>query len=542
MTLLESDILVTFATVDIQISGGNGVRLLECDSEITGAALEQTSPRESSFQIAEIDPPISAASILFDCTVETDCEASLDIRAIECTATVNGAEVGCSNGELRVTNRCSGVQLVSVGRRAEAADAASGGISISRGGCVAAFFSNATDLIEGDHNETKDVFIRNLAEPESAAVRATSIDERPGAPSHSVGREPAVSADGTIIAFYTEKAVAAEDTNGLNDVYAFLSSSNDDPELISANTQGVAGNGSSVFPQMSADGSFIVFQSLASDLVDEPSVGVANVFVRDRRNPSAPKTERICERLQPGESCTNPAISGNGRIVAYVSKSASLDPRADTGRFQVFVSERAEGDGERLFASRTAPQLVSVNSAGAPGNGDSIFPALNYDGRFVAFKSTSSNLAANDVNRVDDVFVHDRLTGSTERISVNRSGGDADDSSFPPSISDNGRFVAFGSAATNLVFGDVNDVPSIFLRDRVAEVTILVDALGPQGAVVQANGGVPDARVTISRDGGCVAFASAASNLGPRDHNETLDVFVAENPLAEAYSQGPIGR
>ena len=132
----------------------------------------------------------------------------------------------------------------------------------------------------------------------------------------------------------------------------------------------------------------------------------------------------------------------------------------------------------------------------------------------------------NDFNGLVDVFVRDRFTGITERISVNRRGGDADEMSFPPSISYDGRFVAFGSVATNLVSPDNNDVSDVFVRDRQTGVTYLVD-VNDEGE--QADRGTPDVAPAITGDGVQVGFVSLATNLAGPDNGQN-DVFVVCNP------------
>ena len=117
---------------------------------------------------------------------------------------------------------------------------------------------------------------------------------------------------------------------------------------------------------------------------------------------------------------------------------------------------------------------ASVATGGGEGNGRSFVPAVSADGRFVAFYSDASNLVAGDENASRDVFVNDRQTGETTRMSVDSSGAEANDDSFAPVISADGRFVAFSSAASNLVAGDTNGLDDIFVRDRQAGTTTRV--------------------------------------------------------------------
>src|SRR5439155_14196449 len=152
---------------------------------------------------------------------------------------------------------------------------------------------------------------------------------------------------------------------------------------------------------------------------------------------------------------------------------------------------------------------------------NSIAPALSTAGRCVAFYSDASNLVAGDTNRARDVFVHERQTGETTRVSVAQDGSQANGESFAPAISGDGRYIVFSSSASNLVAGDTNNANDIFVRDRVANTTTRVSiALG--GAEPNAGSSAP----AISADGNVVAYESDATNLVSGDSNGQRDVFV----------------
>jgi Tol biopolymer transport system component len=175
-------------------------------------------------------------------------------------------------------------------------------------------------------------------------------------------------------------------------------------------------------------------------------------------------------------------------------------------------------------AAMTFP--ASVVAAASPRGGASIGAAVSADGRFVAFASTADDLVAGDTNRSIDVFVRDRGTGRTERVSIGADGEQARRSllgSDQPTISGDGRFVAFSSAAANLVPGDTNGDVDVFVRDRVAGKTARV-SLATGGAQARRGSALP----TISADGRVVAFVSAAANLVRGDTNRALDVFARD--------------
>jgi len=172
-------------------------------------------------------------------------------------------------------------------------------------------------------------------------------------------------------------------------------------------------------------------------------------------------------------------------------------------------------------ASAGSTTRVSVDSADRQANGPSSAAAISADGRFVAFESDATNLVAGDTNGLTDIFVHDLVARTTTRVSVDSLGRQANGPSFNPSISSDGRFVAFESSATNLVTGDTNGLPDIFVRDLLTGKTTRasVDSLGRQ-----ANG--PSYIAAISADGRFVAFESDATNLVMGDTNGKRDVFV----------------
>jgi hypothetical protein len=177
------------------------------------------------------------------------------------------------------------------------------------------------------------------------------------------------------------------------------------------------------------------------------------------------------------------------------------------------------------FASPGDTSLVSVDSAGNQGDGFSAGPALSADGRFVAFSSSATNLVPGDTNGLTDVFVRDRQTGTTERVSVSSTGGEADQSSRSPSISADGRYVSFDSTASNLVDGDTNGFLDVFVHDRQTGTTerVSVDSAGNEGNDHSFSSYY---HASLSADGRFVAFESGASNLVPDDTNATQDVFV----------------
>jgi len=408
----------------------------------------------------------------------------------------------------------SSLELASGSFRGPAANGPSNGPAISADGRYVAFFSSASDLVRGDTNEVRDVFVRDRISGATERVSVSDRGAQANGASQTSGDNPAISADGNVVAFdSTASNLVPNDRNQQTDVFVRLRAEGT-TELVSVSSSGEQGNGPSSNPAMDGSGRWVVFQSLASNLVESDRNGVSDVFVRDRQEGT---TERVCG-IEPNGPSSQPAISADGRFVAFVSAATNLVANDTNGQLDVFVCDRQTGQIE----------IASVNSRGELGNGDSILPALSADGRFVAFKSLASNLVPDDRNGTVDVFVRDRALGITERVSTSFLGGDANGTSYAPAIDCSGRFVAFGSEANNLFREDYNQLPSMFLRDRAAGRTYLL-YLGP--GQIGADGAVLDIAPAVSCQPLVVAFATLASNLGGNDPNQHADIYVSTSPL-----------
>jgi Ca2+-binding RTX toxin-like protein len=409
-------------------------------------------------------------------------------------------------------------QRISVGADGRQADAASRTPSISADGRYVAFVSEADGLIPGE-GSSWDVFVRDRS---AGMTRLVSQTDSEG-PSNGDSFLPSISADGRYVAFVSRASNLAPGDTDLftNDVYVrdLIAGTT---ELVSVAMGGEEPNSASTEPAISDDGRHVAFSSFSSNLVPGDSNGRPDIFVRDL---DARTTERV-NVSNAGDQATGdssrPAIDAHGRFVAFLSHSANLvaddtnglpSPSGPSGQGDTFVRDRLTERTER----------VSVDSLGAQANGLSFSPDMSGDGRFISFKSFASNLVDGDTNHVDDVFLHDRGTGTTERVNVSSSAGQAGAGSFsgPTSVSDDGRFVAFGSSARNLVARRTAGAVQAFRRDRRTGRTQLVSV----GTTWQeAEDGVFG--VALSRDGQVVAFDSFGENLVWRDTNLTSDVFI----------------
>jgi Tol biopolymer transport system component len=211
------------------------------------------------------------------------------------------------------------------------------------------------------------------------------------------------------------------------------------------------------------------------------------------------------------------AISADGRFVAFWSFASNLVPGDTNGTTDVLVRDRQTATTERVSVDSRERQAT-----GGGGTIDTNFgrPAISADGRLVAFASSATNLVKGDKNQTVDVFVRDRVAGTTERVSLAGRRTEANAGSSGPALSPDGRFVAFTSDADNLVAGDTNFASDVFVRDRQAATTERVSVNSDEEQANASSGGA-----ALSADGQVVAFESEGA-LVPEDSEFPVDVFV----------------
>ncbi len=418
--------------------------------------------------------------------------------------------------------------LAQTTERASVATGGGQGDSDSRAGAISAdgrfvaFHSYAANLVGGDTNGKFDIFVhdRQTGTTERVSV-ATGGGQADG---DSVN--PAISADGRFVAFYSNATnLVSGDTNGKNDVFVHDRQTGTTERVSVATGGGQATGGDSIDPAISADGRFVAFWSFATNLVGGDTNGNFDIFVHDRQTGTTERVSIATGGAQATGNSSVPAISADGRFVAFQSYATNLVGGDTNATPDTFVHDRQTGTTER----------VSIATGGAQATGNSINPAISADGRFVTFDSAASNLVSGDTNGFDDIFVHDRQTGTTERVSVATGGAEADGASSDPAISADGRFVAFWSFATNLVAGDTNTNSDVFVHDRQTGTTERVSIATNGGQA----GGV-SYYPAISADGRFVAFESLAANLVGGDTNAAYDIFVRDRGTSGAAPLAPL--
>jgi hypothetical protein len=342
-------------------------------------------------------------------------------------------------------------------------------------------------------------------------------------------------------------------------------------EQVSQSYNGAPTNGDSQDTAISGDGRFVAFVSGASNLVPGDTNNSADVFVRDRATATTSRVSVSSTGAQTtGVIGTEIDISQDGRYVAFVSTAAGLVPGDTDGVSDLFVHDRTTGvttlesltpDGKNTDAS---PAWTSISGdgtkvafhAGGPefGTTNTIWvrnrvtgtvtaavrnlnhvvvggwdPSLSFDGRYLAFITSEANMVTQPVTNpfFTDVYVTDLVTGVITLVSKTPAGGAATNASSDPDISNDGRLVAFESAAPNLIAGDTNGRPDAFVRDLTTGITTRV-SLSSTGAQLNSSANTAQ-QVAINADGTRVAFASLSPNVTPTaDTNNSTDIFVRD--------------
>jgi Tol biopolymer transport system component len=273
-------------------------------------------------------------------------------------------------------------------------------------------------------------------------------------------------------------------------------------------------NSSSRHSVCSADARFVAFASLADNLVPGDTNGNEDVFVRDMLLGTIQRVSTYPNGSEAPGPSVEPRITPDGRYVVFVT-AVGLDPFDSNGTWDVYRADRSTG----------SVVLASCSSLGLCGNSISGAATISDDGRYVAFESMAGNLTPNDGNGATDVFVKDLVLGTTELISRNPAGAAGNLASFGTAIAGNGRFVAFGSHATDLLAGDGNGCADVFVRDRQTGA-LTCCSRGPNSVLGNAGSDVQD----ITPDGSLVLWRSTATNLAAGATNGMPHLFVS-SPL-----------
>ena len=371
-------------------------------------------------------------------------------------------------------------------------DEAAGSVHIDRTGSRAVFASPASNLVPNDTNGVSDIFIRF---PDGSLRRILAYNgAEPNGPSY----DPKISSDGKWVVFRSYATnLTPEGGNGYSQIYLYSIETNQ-LWLVSRDAAGRPGNSDSQSPALSRDGLFIVFASSASNLVGGDYNNDADIFLYSRLDG---RLTRITPRQPDGEPIDpdgpsgDPVISDDGQWIAFGSRASNY-VRGDTnGTDDIFLYNRATG------------QFRRITQLGVQLNGASYQVSISGDGRYVAFASQATNIDSRDTDSLPDIYVWDRQTDVITLASVNSFGRKANLGGRRPSISHDGRLVAFESDATNLMPLDGTPDTDIFVYDTQRGWVYPVSVRGC------IPGESPSFVPVISGDGRMAAFQTTATNL-----------------------------
>jgi Tol biopolymer transport system component len=401
-------------------------------------------------------------------------------------------------------------QQVSVTRYGTDPPEESSGAAISADGRYVAFDSEAPHLVAGDNNRWQDVFVRDL-------VTGTTVQASVAAQGGDAGGDsydPSISSDGRYVAFVSEADNIVPHGTDRSEASIFVRDSVAGTTILASVGNGYEAEHGSWNPAISGDGRFVAFESEEPGFVPRDGNSANDIFVRDLQLGLITRATVSHEGRDANSDSWGASLSSDGRFVAFYSNAHNLVENNRNELWDIYVRD--------MFTSSTT--LVSVDARGGSSDGFSSQPSISADGRYVAFASWVSNLVRGDGNGEFDIFRRDLLAGTTIRVSVDWAGGDPDGESFAPSISSDGSVVAFYSWATDLVAGDSNGSPDIYVRNLVAGTTtrVSVDAGGGD-----ADG--PSMYPALSGDGLLIGFQSWATDLLPTPTDPELDVFAASS-------------
>jgi Tol biopolymer transport system component len=379
--------------------------------------------------------------------------------------------------------------------------------AVEANGRYVTFQSHANNLVAGDTNGVVDVFVKDR----STGVTTRESTGVGGFEGNAISEAPIISGDGRYVVFQSNATnLVPNDFNGLTDCFVrdrLLGTTT----RISLTWNGSEADSPCLNPWISTNGMYATFYSQATNLVQNDTNGVTDIFRVDLSTNEIARVSVSEAGVEGNGRSEFASTSGDGRYVVFHSGADNLAPGDTNGFWDVFVKDMTSG----------TVLIASVTSGGVQGNGHSAGAGMSEDGRFIVFSTDATNLDGVDTNGVKDSLIHDVKTGVTEKVSIGPGGVEGNGESIGPVVSSDGRIVAFSSMASNLVASDTNGKWDVLVRDRLAGTTTLASR-STEG--VQGNG--DSHGPVISANGIHVGFQALASNLVPDDSNNALDAFV----------------
>ncbi len=345
---------------------------------------------------------------------------------------------------------------ISVNANGGQANSTSWAPSVSENGLYVAFHSSANNLVLNDTNGRTDVFLKNT---QTGEVTRISVDAN-GLESNGNSSNPSITPDGRYVVYESSATnIVPGDTDSVIDIYRYDRFTGS-TWIASVSSNGSGGNAHSFSPTVSDNGVRVAFMSLATNLVGGDTNGAKDVFVHDFRLGTTERASIDTAGMQGNDDSQHPSISANGDYVAFESFATNLVNGDFNGATDCFVRD----------FSLDITVRESTGSLDEEGNHHSRNPVISADGRYMAFESHCSNFFPNDSVTLD-IFVKDRWTGLLERASQSSDGTRTNDDCYDAELSNDGRYVVWWSLATSLIPNDFNSKRDVFVRDRTTGVT-----------------------------------------------------------------------
>ena len=414
-----------------------------------------------------------------------------------------------SAGQLDLAT-CAQTIRVSVSSSGEQANGPSERPTVSGDGTKVVFMSHATNLVRGDTNNASDIFLRDLLRNTTTRISVSSRGEQANGGSAIDTR---ISTNGRYVVFSSEASnLVPGDTNGKVDVFV-RDLVRGTTTRVSVNSKGEQANGDSMRPTLDNSGRYIAYTSVASNLDAHDTNGTWDVYLYDQVNRTTKRISVLPDGTEPNGASDGPQVSPDGAYVGFFSLATNLVSgdvddfldvfRADlaTGAVTLISRNRTGGANDDLsvggissqdnrfvsFASHATNltaqspqghdshpyvldtstdtiQILDIGAEGQTGNSGGFWSAITLDGKKVTFTSASDNIVPNDLNAGRDVFIRDLVHQTTSRVSVAADGSEGNDASYFGYANANASIIGFMSFASNLVPGDTNGVVDVFVR------------------------------------------------------------------------------
>jgi len=337
------------------------------------------------------------------------------------------------------------------------------------------------------------------------------------ASANSWSQAPSISSDGRYVTFNSPATdLTSTNPDGTIEVYT-RDTINQTTTLASASSAGAAANSTAYDGVVSGDGNFVTFRSSASNLVSGVASSYEQVFVKDLTDSSVKVISKSSTGALANSNTTNPRISCEGRFITFLSDATNLSNQTNA-TWNIYLVDMLHGG----MVTNLTPNVPAGTSFGPT--------TISCDGNYIGFNTDAPNIVSGDTNLQPDAFIYDRITNSFSLVSKSTSGALSNAGSGDVSISNDGRFVSFISEASNLVGSDTNSNYDVFLHDRLSGTTELVSK---NSSGVQSNGF--SFHPTISSNAKYIFYGSTATNLISGYSNSNGAGYAAETGINDGY-------